>query len=80
MTRWGSSIGRTALIALAMLCGAFALRGTWVQAQRPQSGIPQYRVDPFWPQALPENWILGEVSGVAVDSRDHVWIVHRPGR
>ena len=42
------------------------------------SDIPQFRVDPFWARELPNNWILGQVSGVAVDDRDHVWIVHRP--
>ena len=42
------------------------------------SEIPQFRVDPFWPGELPNNWMLGQVSGVAVDDRDHVWIVHRP--
>ena len=40
--------------------------------------IPRFRVDPFWARQLPNNWILGQVSGVAVDERDHVWIVHRP--
>jgi DNA-binding beta-propeller fold protein YncE len=42
------------------------------------SGVPVYEVDPTWPKPLPEKWILGQISGVAVDSRDHVWIVHRP--
>ena len=42
------------------------------------SGIPRFRVDPFWASELPNNWILGQVAGVAVDDRDHVWIVHRP--
>src|SRR5947207_14878773 len=64
-------------VALAVLSGAFALPGASGEAQR-QPAVPQYRVDPFWPQALPENWILGEVSGVAVGPQDHVWIVHRP--
>src|SRR5262245_299711 len=41
-------------------------------------GLPQLKVDPFWPKPLPNNWILGQVSGVAVDKRNHVWIVHRP--
>lgn len=40
--------------------------------------VPQYAVDPYWPKPLPENWIIGQVSGVAVDRHDHVWIVHRP--
>ena len=33
----------------------------------------------MWPKPLPNNWVVGAVIGVAVDSRDHVWIVHRPG-
>jgi DNA-binding beta-propeller fold protein YncE len=41
--------------------------------------VPQFEVDPFWPKPLPYDWILGQVSGVAVDANDHVWIVHRPG-
>ncbi|MGI9258141.1 MAG: hypothetical protein ACR2QQ_04850, partial [Gammaproteobacteria bacterium] len=40
--------------------------------------LPQFMVDPFWPKPLPNNWILGQVSGVHVDSNDHVWIVQRP--
>ena len=42
------------------------------------SDTPRFRVDPFWARELPNNWMLGQVSGVAVDDRDHVWIVHRP--
>src|SRR6266567_6562339 len=78
MTFRFSSVVRSLLVAVAVLCGAFGLRGTSVEAQRTPPTVPQYRVDPFWPQPLPENWILAEVSGVAVDSRDHVWIVQRP--
>ncbi|MFH1764140.1 MAG: hypothetical protein ABIF09_08115, partial [Gemmatimonadota bacterium] len=44
------------------------------------AGVPAFEVDPSWPKPLPNNWILGQVAGVAVDSRDHVWIIHRPGR
>jgi hypothetical protein len=42
--------------------------------------VPVFKVDPFWPKPLPDDWLLGQVSGVDVDSRDHVWIIHRPGR
>jgi len=38
----------------------------------------RYAVDPFWPKPLPEQWQLGAVAGVAVDQRDHVWIIQRP--
>lgn len=40
--------------------------------------VPQFQVDPFWPKPLPNNWLVGQVSGVHVDKRDHVWIIHRP--
>lgn len=39
--------------------------------------IPHFAVDAAWPQ-MPETMLLGEVSGVAVDSDDSVWLVHRP--
>ena len=38
----------------------------------------RYAVDPYWPKPLPGNWQFGAVAGVAVDRRDHVWIIHRP--
>jgi DNA-binding beta-propeller fold protein YncE len=37
-----------------------------------------FEVDPFWPKQLPNNWILGDVAGIATDANDHVWIVQRP--
>jgi hypothetical protein len=37
---------------------------------------PAFQVDPAWPK-LPSKWELGQVSGVAVDARDHVWIIQR---
>ena len=40
--------------------------------------MTSFEVDPFWPKPLPNNWTIGQVSGVAVDSQDHIWIVHRP--
>ncbi len=38
---------------------------------------PHFQVDPLWPKPLPNHWILGSVTGVAIDRQDHVWIVHR---
>src|SRR5437588_9011430 len=40
--------------------------------------VPSYKVDPLWPKPLPNHWLVGAVAGVAVDSQDHVWIIHRP--
>jgi len=62
------------LAALALLAVAErALVGTAAQAP----AAPSFAVDPAWPQ-LPPQWTLGQVTGVAVDARDHVWVLHRP--
>lgn len=37
----------------------------------------QFDVDPDWPR-LPPGWTLGQVAGLDVDARDHVWLLHRP--
>ena len=39
---------------------------------------PNFQVDPFWPKSLPNNWIMGQAAGVAVDAQDHIWVVQRP--
>ena len=46
-------------------------------AQGAGQSMPVFAVDPSWP-TLPNNWVLGVVSSVATDRRDHVWILHRP--
>jgi len=38
---------------------------------------PRFEVDPYWPKPLPNHWLLGSTIGVGVDSRDHVFIIHR---
>jgi DNA-binding beta-propeller fold protein YncE len=48
-------------------------------AARQDPAVPQFAVDPFWPKPLPNNWMLGQVSGIAVDRFDRIWVVHRPG-
>ena len=50
-----------------------------VSAQRTTRAaeVPTFQVDPFWPRPLVNHWILGSVTGVAVDAQDHVWLVHR---
>jgi DNA-binding beta-propeller fold protein YncE len=45
------------------------------QAQAP----PVYKVDASWPKQLPNNWIMGQVGGMAVDRQDHIWVLQRPG-
>ncbi len=37
---------------------------------------PRFAADPMWPKPMPNHWILGSVTGVAVDARDHVFVVN----
>ena len=40
--------------------------------------VPTFTYDMSWPKPLPNSWVLGNVVGVAVDARDHIWIIQRP--
>jgi DNA-binding beta-propeller fold protein YncE len=46
-------------------------------AASPKGG-PGFVLDPAWPKPLPNNWIIGDVGGLYVDGRDHIWVYHRP--
>jgi len=66
-----------ALPALLLLfSGQTQLQNT-AQAVSNERLVPRFIVDPFWPQPLPNKWILGRAIGVAVDERDHIFVVHR---
>lgn len=43
----------------------------------PGQPFPRFKVDAAWP-VMPPDLLLGQVSGVAVDGDDDVWVVHRP--
>jgi hypothetical protein len=68
---------RVIAVAIAMigLAAAEHLLERAAHAQRRQA--PSFQVDPMWPK-MPKQWILGQVSGLDVDARDHVWIIQRP--
>jgi len=69
----------TALLAALVAALAAAPAALAQDAAPPQDASPpRYVVDASWPETLPNDWILGQVAGIAVDDRDHVFIVHRP--
>jgi hypothetical protein len=55
------------------IVASLAVAAASMSAQAP----PSFQVDPLWPKPLPNHWLLGSVTGVAVDAQDHIWIVHR---
>ena len=75
---------------LAFLIGAVATAtvGRGVAAQGPSdqkatagrgaASAPAYRVVPLWPQPFrDDSWVLGSITGVAVDGQNHVFVAHR---
>jgi DNA-binding beta-propeller fold protein YncE len=71
-------IGVTLVGAIAGLgFGSAALEGAAGSGAGRAAMAPRFEVDPLWPKPLPNHWVLGSAIGVGVDSRDHVFIVHR---
>jgi DNA-binding beta-propeller fold protein YncE len=71
-------VGVAFAAVIAALAGARYTFAGIASAQR-AAGVeaPMFEVDPLWPKPLPNDWVLGQTIGVAVDADDHVWIVHR---
>ncbi len=69
-------------IFIAVL-GALALGSSLLQKRAvvEAAGVqaPRFEVDPMWPKPLPNHWVIGATIGVAADSNDHIWIIHREG-
>lgn len=55
-------------VAVASALGALAAQGP---------GSAAFQVDPFWPRPLPNHWLLGSITGIAIDRGNHLWVVHR---
>jgi hypothetical protein len=43
-----------------------------------QAKAPVFEVDKLWPMPLPNHWVYGSITGLAIDSRDHVFVATRP--
>lgn len=66
------------LVALVIAAGvSHPPLGKALAAPSSNRHVPKFEADPLWPK-LPNNWVFGEVSAVAVGPRDHVWVLHRP--
>jgi DNA-binding beta-propeller fold protein YncE len=54
------------------------IKNSGVQSLSGLGTTPGFVVDPSWPQPLPHNWLLGQIGGLYVDQKDHVWVYNRP--
>jgi hypothetical protein len=50
----------------------------WASKAPDGATAPSFVVDASWPKPLPNDWRIGQVGGIAVDSHDNVWVYHRP--
>lgn len=57
----------------AALCAAPA-----VAQEEAAVTAPKFRVVADWPKALPNEWRVGQVAGIAVAPDDTVWVLQRP--
>ncbi len=75
MQRRAIIVGATAVgLVIALGAGQAALQAA-TEARAVQA--PKFEVDPMWPKPLPNHWVLGSTIGLGIDSRDHVFIIHR---
>src|SRR5690348_17133934 len=74
----GAGVMRTTMVDIRSLVCAVAATIALAGATPAYAASPLFRVDPVWPKPLPNNWILGQVGGLAVDDRDNIWVFQRP--
>ncbi len=70
-----AALGGAVLAAAALSASSASIGAAASQASAARA--PIFEVDPAWP-TVPNGWVLGEVSSIAVDPRDHIWVLHRP--
>jgi streptogramin lyase len=72
------------LTAIALVTSASCMAGpdqaaNAATASTAANGVPRFEYDHGWPKLpLPNQWILGEVGGIGVDAKGHVWVIQRP--
>ena len=67
-------LSAAALLAIVL----FVATGHPFAEQPKPANAPTFKVDPNWPQDMPNHWIMGAVTGVFVDAKQHVWVTHLP--
>lgn len=76
-------IVQACLMALLVALGVGARAGERnVTGQGRSAAVqaPLFEVDPLWPKALPNHWVLGSIGGLSIDDQDHIWILNRGSR
>ena len=75
--RTAAGTAAVVILAVTVATGWSALQAAAQNGAGAASQVPTFKVDSAWPK-VPSKWVLGLVSGVGIDSRDHIWVLHRP--
>src|SRR6476660_9881195 len=70
--------GGQVLLAAGIAAVTFLATTAAPSAEQAKPAPPTFKVDPTWPLEMPNHWIMGAVTGVFVDSKQHVWVTHLP--
>src|SRR2546427_5665273 len=64
-----------ALAAGAVVGIAFGPWNQSIEAKQNGSTLkpPTFKVDPFWPKPLPDNWVTGEIGGTSSQPQEHTF-------
>lgn len=71
------ALGGAATLALA--AALLAVPSWQATGVAQEDEVPEFQVDPFWPDPLPEDWRIGQVAGIDHGPDGLIWIVQRPG-
>ena len=69
-------VARLLALAAGVALTALSISSPSLDAQATM--VPQFQWDPAWPKPLAGGKVLGNVIGVAADTHDHIWVLHRP--
>ena len=69
---------RTSVLTAASIAAAILLITAVRPSAQAKPAAPTFKVDPTWPLEMPNHWIMGAVTGVFVDAKQHVWVTHLP--
>src|SRR5262245_12800533 len=76
--RWSMMARAVAFAALLTGLASGLGSASTQNGKRESIEIPAFQFDAAWPKPLPNHWNTGNIGAMVIDSRDHVWIAHRP--
>jgi DNA-binding beta-propeller fold protein YncE len=65
------------ILAVGALAASLVVAAPQLSVAAPAAAAPAFTYDVDWLQTPPQ-WLLGDITAVAVDKADNVWVLHRP--